>query len=458
MMNACTLCPRINNFVAAHKPVRKRNGYAFVGEAPGFHENNKGEPFIGPTGQELNDHYLLLAGLTRSECYITNAVKCLPISPDHKMDITDRHDRELIDSCCHTHLYNELVDFELIVPMGAIACYAIDPDINLELHHGSPFMTRLGIMAFPMYHPAGGIHEPKKMLQIRTDWIRFGLWLKNRLEVPVDPHPIPDYKEADEYDIKHIDPTIPMANDTERSRQYGAYCLTYSQYPGTGRLIMASSSRLLGMFQEKLNVWESTLLWHNWIYDRHNTDEMYLNYYVSGKIRDTMIRAFHLGNLPQKLKVLAYRELGMIMEDFDDLVVPYSTPHVIEYYRAAFRYEWPKPEPQWVKDEDGNPKLYKPQGFNTKLKRFFTDWNKNPNKDIFKMWEKNWEEIQSMVEEVCGLWPGKDIAHVPFDRMLYYACRDADAGLRLSPILDEMKHRVRKGPQETWRQGVYVKA
>lgn len=456
MMTPCDLCPTKYNCVPPSRPTRKRNRYAFVGEAPGYAEDQKGIPFIGPTGEEFNRHYLLLADLKRDECYVTNTVKCWPDTSDHKLDLKDWKTKALIESCSNKHLYNELTDCDFIVPMGAIACWAIDPDINLDLHHGMPMMTRLGIPAFPMYHPAGGIHEPKKMLQIRTDWIRLGLYLKNRLVVPIDSHPEPDYAEADEWDIDQVDPTIPLANDTEKSRSKGTYCLTYSQYPGYGRLIRADRPDLLDRFQQKLDRWESTLIWHNWMYDRFNTDDMNLDYYKAGRIRDTMVRSFHLGNLPQRLKVLAYRELGMVMEDFDDLVTPYSTPHVLEYYREAYRYNWVRPEPQWVKDEDGEPKLYKPQSMSTKLKRFFTDWNKNPDKDIFQMWTENWVAEQAMVEDVCGPWPGKDIVHVPFDRLLYYACRDADATIRLDKVLDRMKQRVRKGPQETWSKGAYA--
>ena len=48
-----------------------------VGEAPGKHEDNEGKPFVGPTGQILNE-LLFKAGINRSDTYITNVVKYRP--------------------------------------------------------------------------------------------------------------------------------------------------------------------------------------------------------------------------------------------------------------------------------------------------------------------------------------------------------------------------------------------
>ncbi len=138
------------------------------------------------------------------------------------------------------------------------------------------------------------------------------------------------------------------------------------------------------------------------------------------------------------------------MQDFDDLVRPYSTPIAIDYLKRAQQHEWLKPEEQLVRDKDGKLKLYKPQSMSTKLKRFFTDYAKNPAKDVFKMWDDNWEDSQSEIEAVCGEWPGVDIRHVPFKRVIHYACRDVDALIRLWPVLEGMRHQVRRKMQEHW--------
>ena len=48
-----------------------------IGEAPGRHEDEQGQVFVGPTGGMLND-YLFKAGIKRSDCYITNVIKYRP--------------------------------------------------------------------------------------------------------------------------------------------------------------------------------------------------------------------------------------------------------------------------------------------------------------------------------------------------------------------------------------------
>ncbi len=58
-----------------------RTEVMFIGEAPGYHEDREGRPFIGPAGQFL-DELLEIAGLERERVYIANVVKCRP--PDNR--------------------------------------------------------------------------------------------------------------------------------------------------------------------------------------------------------------------------------------------------------------------------------------------------------------------------------------------------------------------------------------
>lgn len=452
-MIRCAQCPGVYNCVPPSGPTEVE--VIFAGEAPGKAENQSRVPFVGKTGREVDEHYLPLAGLRRDNCYFTNTIKCLPNTPKNKLDMNKPATKALIESCATQHLYDEISDINprVIVPMGAVACWAIDPAISLDLHHGLPFKTRLGITAFPMWHPAGGMHSPKTMLQIRTDWWRFRQYLRGKLVIIKDRYPNPDYKECNGYsDIDEIDPTLPMACDTESSRSKGPYFLTYSQEPGVSRLIRASRIDLIQQFQTKLDKWESEIIFHNWMYDKKVTTEMWLKF-PDKRMRDTMIMAYHLGNLPQGLKALAFRELGVKMMDFEDLVKPYSQPKVLDYYREAQQLDWVKPDEQLKRDEKtGFWKIYKPQSMSTKFKRFWTDYGKNPDKDPFTMWTDNWVESQALIEQKMGKpWPGMDIAHVEQEKAFAYAMRDADVTLRLYGILLKMRRNVRKQPQEKWR-------
>lgn len=446
----CTLCPGIHKCIP---PDDHGGDVLFIGEAPGYQEEQRGRVFIGKTGQEVDVQYLPLAGLSRNTVTMANAISCFPITNGGKLDPNRVKDQELLECCSQHHLYPliERMRPKMLVPMGAFACRAICPDVNLEVEHGFPVLTAFGIPAFPMYHPALGIHEPKRMLLLRNDWQRLRHLLRGALPTPIDGYAgEEDYAEiTSEAEFSCLDPTLPLAGDTETIRGGDPHCLTYSQLPGSGRLIRAERIDLLRAFNGRLQVWEAPILFHNWLFDAKVTEAMGLTI-PPRRIVDTMVRVFHLGNLPQGLKALAWRELGMAMQDFDDLVTPHSTLKVLEYYRNAHLESWPKPEPELVRDADGKWKMYKAQGLNTKLKRFFTDFANNPAKDIFKTWD-NWGPSQPMIEERLGPWPGKDIRHVPFEDVLHYACRDVDALIRLWPILKGMGHRVRKFSQENWR-------
>lgn len=448
----CELCPGKHNCVGPDGPKEAR--YVFVGEAPGKDEDHQGIPFVGKTGREVNEHYLPLAGLRRSEVYFTNSIRCLPDRPQGRLDLNRNNDRELLQSCAGHQLYGELeaIKPKLIIPMGVLACHVIDPEINLELQHGIPLETSWGTV-FPMYHPAGGLHEPKKMLQIRNDWVRLGKYIKGRLGTRVDRQSSPDYLEIDADNLLswHLDCndyTMPMACDTEVDRFRDPYCLSWSTIPGTGYVIRADDTDCLEIFQAVLDQWQGPILFHNWMFDQRVVEDMGLRF-PEHLIVDTMVRCYHLGNLPQGLKALAYRLLGMKMQDFDDLVTPYSTPLCLQYLRDAMNHDWPKPEEQTVRDPEGNWKLYKPQSMTTKFKRFLTDYQKHPDKDVYQAWD-NWEDDHKQIEDVMGPWPGKDIRYAPFDKAIYYACRDADATLRLWPVLQGMTRQVRRKLSEHW--------
>lgn len=447
-LGRCSACPDLHKCVPPDGPMYIGEPL-FVGEAPGYDEDKKGLPFVGKTGRELNEHYLPLAGLRREDTNISNAIKCLPDRPKGKLDLTREKDKQLLETCAEHFLYREIETLQpsILIPMGSFACYAIDPDINLELHHGMPLETRLG-MTFPMYHPSQGIHEPKKMLLIRNDWIRLRRFLRGTLSSPLDGYTQPDYREANERDISDISPTIPLAADTESSVSCGPFYLTYSQQAGHARLIRASDSYLLGKFQEKLDKWESNIYFHNWPYDWTVVENMGLRFPIP-KVVDTMMMVYHLGNMAQGLKSLAYRQLGMEMQDFEDLVKPYSLARIFQYYVKAREIDWPKPEEKMIK-KDGLWKVYKPQGLNTKLKRLFTDISKNPDKDLLAVWD-NWDMHHEEIEAQLGPYIGLDIADVPFEKSLYYACRDSDAVIRLLPKLLKMKEKAMTGiVQEQW--------
>lgn len=457
-MSRCALCPGVNKCIQPDGPEENRRSIIFIGEAPGSEEEKRGRCFIGKTGQEVNEHYMPLAGLSRPDVRVLNAIRCLPTSAKGKLDPSKQKDLDLLYSCAEHHLYPELErnNYKVIVPMGSFACKAIDPELDLEFNHGLPVQTAWGTV-FPMYHPAGGIHEPKKMLHIRTDWIRLRKYLAGKLHKPVDPYEgIEDYRELTKpWEVDEVLEGMHgqvLACDTETDGKHQPFCITFSAQPGTGYLIRATKPHCLEVLQENLEKWTGKIIWHNWLFDSRVVDRMGLKF-NRDLIVDTMVMCFHLGNVPQGLKALCYRELGINMSDFMDVVKPFSDKRILDYYKRAQLEEWQKPEPELVRDKDGKWKMYSGQSMSTKLKRFFTDYAKNELKDPAEMWEKNWADWTDDIEAKCGPWPGVCITHAAQDnweKVLRYSCQDADGLGRLYPILLRAKSRVRRKPQEHW--------
>jgi DNA polymerase len=449
-MSRCSLCPEKHKCIPASGP--RDADYMLIGEAPGFDENRNNEVFTGKTGQELDNHFLPLGSLRRPDVYITNAVKCLPDRTKGKLSMQEEKDKLLAETCAAHFLIDEIVQVnpKIIIAMGAFACHVIDDTIDLVLHHGIPRQTKYGLV-MPMYHPAGGLHEPKKMLHIRTDWIRLRRLIHGTLKIYQDEYPDTDYREVEDVDeIYSLDPTVNMGRDTEFTPMGDAHCMTYSTAPGTGRLIMADRKDLLEAFNEVMQEWCGLILFHNWLADKPKDEQMGI-FNPTHLIRDTMTRISLLGNLPKALKVYSYRELGMKMTDFEDVVTPYSVPRILRYFMAINEVKWDRPPEQLKFDiKKDKWKLYKPQSMNTKLSRFFTELAKNPNKEVLGMWD-NWEDQHEEIQAKCGYYTALDIRDLPMVELIDYACRDADATLRAWPILVQMVKSMPGKAQENWR-------
>ncbi|MGM9603505.1 MAG: uracil-DNA glycosylase family protein [Faecousia sp.] len=150
---ACPLCETRHNVVFG---VGKRDAdVMFVGEGPGEQEDLKGEPFVGPAGQLLDD-MLSIIDIDRSNCYIANIVKCRP--PRNR----DPQDAE--QDACIGYLRNQfaLVQPKVIVCLGRIAALRlIDPNFRITREHGQ-WVQRSGIWLTALYHPSALLRDPTK--------------------------------------------------------------------------------------------------------------------------------------------------------------------------------------------------------------------------------------------------------------------------------------------------------
>jgi uracil-DNA glycosylase family 4 len=124
-----------------------------IGEGPGFNEDKQGRPFVGASGQFL-EQLLNDVGYQRKDVFIANVVKCRPPGnrdpePDELAACKDYLDRQI-----------ELVDPKVIVTLGRYSMYRYFPGGSISKIHGQP--KRVGKrLVVPMFHPAAALHQPK---------------------------------------------------------------------------------------------------------------------------------------------------------------------------------------------------------------------------------------------------------------------------------------------------------
>ena len=132
-----------------------------VGEAPGEQETLMGRPFVGKAGKNL-DEFLELAGLERSQLYVTNAVKFRPTKRSTAGRTVNRPPTREEVSLFLPWLRREieLVAPEVIVTLGNVPLRALTgPKAVIGDVHGA-FQDADGLRLYPMYHPASLIYNP----------------------------------------------------------------------------------------------------------------------------------------------------------------------------------------------------------------------------------------------------------------------------------------------------------
>jgi uracil-DNA glycosylase family 4 len=123
----------------------------FIGEGPGFHENEQGRPFVGPAGNFLNE-LLAAAGLKRPEVWIGNVVKCRP--PGNRDPLPE----ELL--ACNAYLERQItaINPKIIITLGRFSMGKYMPGVKISSVHGQ--MRKEGDrFMIAMFHPAAALHQ-----------------------------------------------------------------------------------------------------------------------------------------------------------------------------------------------------------------------------------------------------------------------------------------------------------
>jgi DNA polymerase len=134
----------------------------FIGEGPGFHENEQGKPFVGAAGKFLSE-LLASIGMKREEVFITNVVKCRP--PQNR----DPEPDEL--KACNAYLERQiaLIKPKVIVTLGRYSMEKFFPGAKISAIHGQA-RTMGGRLVVAMFHPAAALHQPQYRSLIEQDF------------------------------------------------------------------------------------------------------------------------------------------------------------------------------------------------------------------------------------------------------------------------------------------------
>lgn len=148
----------------------------FVGEAPGYHEDQQGLPFVGQAGKLL-EQLLGRIGLDRDDIFIANVLKCRP--PDNR----DPQSEEI--ELCRTFLERqiEIIQPEIVCTMGNFSTKLLSGRSDgISRVHGrlQPLPGHENISIFPVFHPAAALYTPSNLSLLEKDFDHLGTLLNEK--------------------------------------------------------------------------------------------------------------------------------------------------------------------------------------------------------------------------------------------------------------------------------------
>jgi DNA polymerase len=159
----------------------------FVGEAPGFHEDKQGFPFVGQAGKLL-DQLLGGIGLNRDMVFVANVLKCRP--PGNR----DPMPNEI--EACESHLFRqvELIEPKVVATLGNFSTKLLSgKPLGITRVHGQEQKVTLGgrsVLLYPLYHPAAALYTPSMLEVLKEDFAKIPDLLGHVVEPVPEPEPL----------------------------------------------------------------------------------------------------------------------------------------------------------------------------------------------------------------------------------------------------------------------------
>ena len=136
----------------------------FIGEAPGWHEDQQGRPFVGPAGLYL-DQLLASINLKRGQVYIANVIKCRPQGNRDPLPIEIHNCRKWLERQI------ELIRPKMIVTLGRYSMAMFFPGNSISRIHGT-VQKQDNVIYYAMYHPAAALHQQSLRRTIEEDMLK----------------------------------------------------------------------------------------------------------------------------------------------------------------------------------------------------------------------------------------------------------------------------------------------
>ncbi len=169
-VSSCTACPLAETRTQAVFGAGNADAeLMFVGEAPGFHEDQQGLPFVGAAGKLL-ERLLGEIGLSRDDVFIGNVLKCRP--PGNRDPQADEIE------ACQSHLIRqiELIQPRIVATLGNFATKLLSGSpTGITRVHGREQNVRLGnsqVLLYPIYHPAAALYTRAMLGVLEEDFAR----------------------------------------------------------------------------------------------------------------------------------------------------------------------------------------------------------------------------------------------------------------------------------------------
>jgi len=136
----------------------------FIGEAPGWNEDQQGCPFVGQAGLFL-EQLMASINLKRTQVYITNVIKCRP--PENR----DPLPYEIQNCRPWLERQIELIHSRMIVTLGRYSMGLFFPGKSISKIHGTA-QKKDNIIYYAMYHPAAALHQGSLRREIEADMLK----------------------------------------------------------------------------------------------------------------------------------------------------------------------------------------------------------------------------------------------------------------------------------------------